>query len=163
MARRVFFSFHYDRDVWRASVVRNSWMTQDREEAGFFDASLWEEARREGEAAIKRLIDRGLENTTVTAVLIGSQTASRSYVGYEIDQSCRRGNGLVGIYVHNILDRTRARDTPGANPLDAWYIERAGARRYLSQLYSTYDWVADDGYRNLGAWVEAATRKSNSI
>ncbi|MDL1957599.1 MAG: TIR domain-containing protein [Candidatus Desulfofervidus auxilii] len=24
MARRVFFSFHYERDVWRANVVRNT-------------------------------------------------------------------------------------------------------------------------------------------
>ena len=24
MARRTFFSFHYERDVWRASIVRNS-------------------------------------------------------------------------------------------------------------------------------------------
>ena len=41
MARRVFFSFHYERDIWRANVVRNSWLTKDREAAGFFDASLW--------------------------------------------------------------------------------------------------------------------------
>ena len=46
MARRVFFSFHYERDIWRANVVRNSWVTQDREAAGFWDASLWEEAKK---------------------------------------------------------------------------------------------------------------------
>jgi hypothetical protein len=28
MARRVFFSFHYERDAQRASVVRNSWVTK---------------------------------------------------------------------------------------------------------------------------------------
>ncbi len=39
MARRVFFSFHYERDVWRAGQVRNSWVTKDREEAGFWDAA----------------------------------------------------------------------------------------------------------------------------
>lgn len=55
MARRVFFSFHYERDVWRASVVRQSWRTKpDRESAGFFDAGLWEEAKQKGEAASKR-------------------------------------------------------------------------------------------------------------
>ena len=58
MARRVFFSFHYERDIWRANQVRNSWVTQpDRESAGFFDASLWEEAKRKGDAAIKKMID----------------------------------------------------------------------------------------------------------
>jgi len=28
MARRVFFSFHHERDVWRANVVRHSWVTK---------------------------------------------------------------------------------------------------------------------------------------
>ncbi len=46
MARRVFFSFHYERDIWHANVVRNSWITQDREAAVFWDASLWEEAKK---------------------------------------------------------------------------------------------------------------------
>lgn len=32
MARRVFFSFHNERAIARANVVRNSWMTQDRED-----------------------------------------------------------------------------------------------------------------------------------
>lgn len=31
MARRVFFSFHYERDIWRANQVRNRWITKDRE------------------------------------------------------------------------------------------------------------------------------------
>ena len=48
MARRVFFSFHYDRDVTRAAVVRNSWVTHDRQESVFFDAGIWEEAKKKG-------------------------------------------------------------------------------------------------------------------
>lgn len=44
MARRVFFSFHYERDAWRAAQVRNSWVTKpDREAAGFWDAVAWED------------------------------------------------------------------------------------------------------------------------
>lgn len=39
MARRVFFSFHYERDIFQANVVPNSWRTGDREAAGSFDAS----------------------------------------------------------------------------------------------------------------------------
>ena len=31
-------------------------MTQDREVAGYFDASLWEEAKEKGDAAIKKMI-----------------------------------------------------------------------------------------------------------
>jgi MTH538 TIR-like domain (DUF1863) len=92
MARRVFFSFHYERDIWRASVVRNSWkMKPDREAAGFFDASIWEKAKTQGKAAIEKMIDEALVGTSVTAVLIGNQTASRGYVKYEIEQSVAQG------------------------------------------------------------------------
>ncbi len=97
MARRVFFSFHYERDIWRSSIVRNSWLTHpDREAAGFWDASLWEETKLRGDAAIQRLIDAGLEYTSVTAVLIGSETADRRWVQYELRKSYERGNGLLG-------------------------------------------------------------------
>lgn len=55
MARRVFFSFHYAKDVQRAQVVRNSWVTKpDREDAAFFDSSVFEASKRNGEAALKR-------------------------------------------------------------------------------------------------------------
>jgi hypothetical protein len=147
MARRVFFSFHYERDVWRASVVRNSWVTKsDREAAGFFDAGMWEEAKKKGDAAIKKLIDDALVGTTVTAVLIGTETSTRTYVKYEIDQSIARGNGLLGIRIHNIKDKDGKTDTWGANPLPLGY--------------AVYDWVSDNGYDNLGAWVEAAAKKA---
>jgi hypothetical protein len=48
MAKRVFFSFHHD-DVkaFRANVVRQHWVTKpNREAAGFFDASIWEKAKK---------------------------------------------------------------------------------------------------------------------
>ena len=45
MARRVFFSFEYRHDVTRAMVVRNSWVTQGKEAAGFVDAAELEEVK----------------------------------------------------------------------------------------------------------------------
>ncbi len=46
MARRIFFSFHYENDVWRANIVRNSWVTADA--AGFVDAADFEEVKKVG-------------------------------------------------------------------------------------------------------------------
>lgn len=37
-------------------------------------------------------------------VVIGNQTSDRPYVKHEIDQSVARGNGLLGIYIHNTKD-----------------------------------------------------------
>lgn len=146
MARRVYFAFHYQRDIFRVNVVRNSYVVEGVAAAGFSDGSLWEEAKRKGDAAIKALIDKGLEGTSVTAVLIGAQTASREYVEYEIDQSWKRGNGLLGIYIHGISDAILRRpDIQGNDPF---------VGRYTG--IKTYDWVRDDGYNNIGKWVQAA-------
>ena len=81
MARRVFFSFEYEHDVSRSMVVRNSWVTQSREAAGFVDAADFEEVKRGGDPAIKRWIREQLRGTSVTVVLVGSHTCVSRYVG----------------------------------------------------------------------------------
>lgn len=116
MARRVFFSFHYQRDIWRVNQIRNMPNITGAAAAGFQDASLWEEAKNKGEAAIKKLINDGLQNTSVTVVFIGAKTAGRQYINYEIEQSIARGNGLVGIQIHHLENQSGETDSPGATP-----------------------------------------------
>jgi len=65
VARRTFFSFKYE-DVSRAMVVRNSWVTKEKEAAGFIDAADFEELEKEGDDAIRDWIDEQLDGTTVT-------------------------------------------------------------------------------------------------
>lgn len=72
MARRVFFSFHYA-DVMNANIARNSGQFKPTSETGFYDKSLWEEAESKGKAALQKLIDAGLNNTSVTCFLIGKK------------------------------------------------------------------------------------------
>jgi len=69
MAGRAFFSFHFERDVWRAGQVRNSWVTKDRESSGFFDAAAWEEVMKKTDAEIEKWIGTELNGTSVTVVL----------------------------------------------------------------------------------------------
>lgn len=90
MARRVFFSFEYS-DVSRAMVVRNSWVTQGREAAGFIDSADFEELKKKGNDAIKRWIDDQLNGTSVTVVLVGKDTCYSKWVKYEIEKSEERG------------------------------------------------------------------------
>jgi len=149
MARHVYFAFHYQRDIWRVNVVRNSNVVQGFDSAGFMDYSLWEEAKRKGDEAIKRLINEGLRGTTVTVVLIGAKTSEREYVDYEIDRSWTRGNGLIGVYIHSIKDRYGYTDVKGADPFVAGY-----------EKIRTYDWVLDNGYENLGDWIDAAYERA---
>lgn len=147
MARRVFFSFHFERDVWRAGQIRNSWVTKpDRASAGFWDAASWEEVKRKGEEAVKQWIRNEISGTSITAVLIGAETVLRDYVRYEIQHSWDSGNNLLGIYINNMKDRSGLTDIKGANPFTTM-----GYRNI-----SVYDWVTDNGYANLGTWVENA-------
>lgn len=141
MARKVFFSFHYQRDLWRVNVVRNSAMVEGVSAAGFRDQSLWEETAKRGDAAVMQLIDSGLEGTSVTVVLIGAETASRKYVTYEIEKSVARGNGLLGVRINNIKDQNGRTDAPGGVPAA---LTNAGATVYVWE------------YGKLGEWVENA-------
>ena len=81
-------------------IVRNSWVTQDS--AGFIDKADFEEVKRKGDAAIKKWIDEQLKGTTVTVVLVGENTKKSKWVQYEIDESIKRGNGLLEINISKI-------------------------------------------------------------
>ena len=91
-------------------------MKPDREAAGFFDASLWESARKTGPTAVKRLINGGIEGTTVTCVLIGSQTYSRPWVRYEVMRSVRKGNKIIGVHINSIRGKDKQTKELGPNP-----------------------------------------------
>ena len=157
MARRTFFSFHYKNDVWRANVVRNSWVTKpDREAAGFVDSAAFEEIKKKGDQAIKNWIDGQLKGTSVTVVLIGSETSTRPYVKYEVTQSFGKGNGMLGIYIQGIKDQYGNTSVKGSNQFGEIGKDRNGNAVYFSTAYPTYDWVADNGRDNIGAWIRAA-------
>ena len=141
MARRVFFSFEYKHDVSRAMVVRNSWVTQGKEAAGFLDAADFEEVKKGGDKAIKKWIREQLNGTSVTVVLVGSHTCTSKYVQYEIDQSEKRSNGLLGIDVSKIKD------------LNGNTTKRCGE---IPSGYPFYLWDKHDGYNNMGDWIEKA-------
>ncbi len=145
MARRVFFSFEYKNDVSRSMVVRNSWVTQEREAAGFVDAADFEAIEQEGDAAIRRWIDNQLKGTSVTVVLVGSKTCNNHWVAYEIEKSKEEGNGLLGIDISKIKD------------LNANTSERCGK---LPKGYPFYLWYKDNGYSKMGSWIEAAAKNA---
>jgi len=161
MARRAFFSFYYKKDVSRANQVRNSWVTKDdKEAAGFTDAAAFEEVEKGGDAAIKKWIDDQLSGTSVTVVLIGSETNERDYVKYELQKSYEKGNGMLGIYIHQCKDLSGKTDTKGSNHFGEIGKDDAGNAVYFSVAYTCYDWVDDDGYTNMGKWIEAAAKKA---
>lgn len=154
MTRRVFFSFHYNRDVRRIVQVRNSWVIRpDGAAQPFYDAAEFEEAKKRA-GGIEKWIEEQMRGTSVTVVLFGAETYDREWVRYEIKRSHELGKGILAIDIHNIKDPQKGADVQGRNPLDYWSVNGTS----FSKIYKTYDWVVDDGYKNMPAWIEAAAK-----
>lgn len=157
MARFVFFSFAYD-DVknFKVNVVRNSWLLKNKE-ATFVDGSIWEKSKTKGEAFLKDLIETGLKNTSVTAVLIGEDTANRRWVNYEIVKSFDKGNGIFGIHINRIKGRTGL-TARGQNPLDrvGFKVSEEGNKIQFYEL-------SNNKWRPFTYLPEINNKKSNSL
>ena len=154
--RQVFFSFHYKADAWRASQVRNMGVVEGNKPVSDND---WEEIVRGGEGAIKRWIDEQMRYRSCVVVLIGSQTAGRKWIKYEIKKGWNDSKGLVGIHIYNLKDQDGNQVQKGRNPFDDFTVN--GER--LSNIIKVYDPpylnsqnVYDYIKQNLSSWVEEA-------
>lgn len=157
MARRVFFSFHYDKDGWRAAKIRN---IGKLEADNPVSDNEWEQIKKGGDAAIQRWIDRQMYGKSCCVVLVGEQTASRKWVKYEIQQSWRSGKGVVGIRIHRITDRDDRTSPSGPSPFDTTVD---GVK--LSSIIRLYDPTGYDSKsvyatiaNGIEGWVEEAIR-----
>lgn len=118
MARRTFFSFHYQPDVWRAMNVRNCLqLVKDETIDGFFDSSVFEASKRESESSLKTFLREGMNNTSVTCVLTGTNTWARRWVRYEIVRAILKGNGLLTVDIHGVKNKDGQIAVKGADPL----------------------------------------------
>ncbi|MDN7429923.1 hypothetical protein CFB89_14495 [Burkholderia sp. AU16741] len=158
MTRKVFFSFHFDADSWRASKVRQMGALEGNEPVSGND---WETVKRGGDVAIERWIASQMSGRTCAVVLVGAQTASRPWVKYEIRKAWERGLGVVGVRIHGLTDQNLRTATPGANPFAGFNLSQTS----LSQIVPLHDPAGLDSKavyasieKNLDAWVEDAIR-----
>lgn len=134
MARRCFYSFHYNADSTRASQVREIGAIEGNRPATDND---WEAITKQGDAAIERWIAGQLEGKSCTIVLVGSATANRKWINYEIVQSWNKGLGVVGVCVHGLKDLNGNTSPKGANPFD--FIAHGPTKKPLASLVKSYD------------------------
>lgn len=124
-------------------IVRNSDVIRGDDKRGFIDKAEFEKVKKKGSDAIKDWIDAQLDNTTVTVVLVGEKTNESRWVKYEIEQSIKRGNGLLGIDISKVADFN--------NPTTSCCGEMPAG-------YPFYRWNKDKGYENLEKWIENAAK-----
>jgi len=132
--RRVFYSFHYAPDNWRAATVRNIGAIEGNSPATDND---WETVKRGGDRAIKTWIASQMSYRSCTVVLVGSATANRKWINYEIVKSWDDGMGVVGIRIHGLKDSYGSTSYVGGNPFD--FIKHGASGRALSSIVKCYD------------------------
>ncbi|WP_420463147.1 TIR domain-containing protein [Candidatus Palauibacter sp.] len=132
LKRRVFYSFNYETDRWRAATVRNIGVVEGNRPAT--DTS-WEELTRQGAPAIRAWIVDQMRARSCTVVLVGTHTTGRPWVEYEIEKSWKDGMGVVGIRIHGLRNRDGHVAARGPNP----FRIAVGAHEDLSRVVKCYD------------------------
>ncbi len=158
--RQVFYSFHYKPDSWRASTVRNIGAIEGNKPAPDND---WETITSGGDESIKDWIKNQMRYRSCTVVLVGSNTANRKWINYEIVESWNSDMGVVGIHINGLKNSEGFTSQKGSNPFDFITYGNSGAK--LSSIVKCYtpsgdnsqekyDWIV----KYIGDAVEEAVK-----
>ncbi|MBD3340065.1 MAG: hypothetical protein GF353_13205 [Candidatus Lokiarchaeota archaeon] len=134
MARKIFSSFHYKPDNWRASTVRNIGSIEGNQLASDND---WESITSGGNDAIKRWINQQMKGRSCAIVLVGTNTAGRKWINYEIKKGWNTGKGVLGIHIHNLKDKDGNQSLTGNNPFTGFTV--GDDKIKLSSIVKCYD------------------------
>ena len=132
MARKVFYSFHYKPDVTRVARVRNIGALEDNPPASDND---WETITKGGASAIKRWINDQMRGRSCVLVLVGSKTAGRKWIKYEIERAWKESKGLAGIHIHGLKNLEGKISSKGRNPFEDFTL---GSKK-LSSVVKCYN------------------------
>ena len=163
---QVFFSLHFERDIYRAEQIRAMGIVECNL---FLPRDEWEK-RKKMTGGVEKWIDASMRHRDCIIVLIGTETAARPWVRYEIKKAWTDGMSIVGIYIHNIKD-PRYEDCPplhgkcirGADPFAAIRLNNGMS---LSHYVTCYDPNPRDSCMdiasNLVTWIKNAAVISSS-
>ena len=111
----------------------------------------WETVKRGGDRAIKRWIEQQIQTRSCTVVLVGSKTAGRRWITYEIEKSWNDGKGAVGIRIHGLQNQYGETAARGKNPFDFLTFNSTGAQ--MSSVVKCYT-PAGSTSRDRYAWIQ---------
>ena len=158
MARKIFYSFHFDNDVMRVQLVRNMGVVEGNTPVS---PNTWEEVKNKGNASVEKWIDDNMSGKSCVIVLIGTDTHKRPWVEYEIKKAWNDGKGILGIHIHNLTCPNNGKCPKGSDPFDSLTFKLNGT----VVVPKVYDPKSSDAYNdiaaNLSNWVEAAVKQRN--
>jgi hypothetical protein len=149
MKRKVFYSFHFDNDNWRAGQVRNMGVVEGNQPVS---GNKWEEVKQ-SETSIKKWIDDNLKDKSCLIVLIGEKTSERKWVKYEIERAWELGKAVCGIYIHNLKNAYGEQSKKGRNPFASFIPIPIPI---FETKYTSSDYVYNDIKNNISDLVEKA-------
>ena len=153
--RQVFYSFHYERDNWRAAMVRSIGTIEGNEPA---TDNNWEAVAKAGDNEIEKWINGQMKYRTCAIVLVGTSTANRKWINYEICEAWKNGMGVVGIYIHGLKNQAEQTSQPGRNPFD--YIVYTATGKKLSSIVKCYN---PDGTSSQAKYAWISKHLSNAV
>ena len=160
MARKCFYSFHYKKDNWRVSQVRNIGAVEGSKTV---KDNNWEKVTKGGDKKIKEWIDEQIKGRTCTVILAGSDTADRKWINYEIKKSWDDNKGVVVIFIHNLKDSNEKQSSKGNDPLFYVNVKIGKEEKRLSTIAKAYNPDETDSEKvysyikeNIEKWIEEA-------
>lgn len=161
MARATFTSFHYQNDYWRVQQILRMGAIEGQE---IMPAQNWEEVKTEGDAAVEEWINKEMAYKSAVVVLIGSQTASRKFVKYEIRRAWSIKKPLVGIRIHGLKDANGNTSTAGSNPFEQFGFSDstktfADYVRVFNPVGADSTQIYADIKKNLTTWIDSAYKR----
>ena len=161
MARSIFASFHYDNDAHRVQQVLQMGAIEGD---SLVVAQKWEEVKRRSDAAIQNWIDEQMKRKSAVVVLVGAQTASRTWVDYEICKAWDDKRPLVGIRIHGLKNLAQRTDSRGANPFANVPLQGGGSLDQHVDLHDPPGVNSKAVYAsiesNIDAWIANAKKRS---
>lgn len=95
-SRHVFISFDHE-DLNEVNLLRGQ-AKNDQVDLQFDDHSVKEPFDSTNADYIKRQIREKIDRCSVTVVYLSDKTASSKWVNWEIEESIKRGKGVIGVY-----------------------------------------------------------------
>ncbi len=158
MARKVFTSFHYKSDNWRATQIRNIGKIEGN---SVVSANKWEEVTEGGATAIKKWINDNMYGKSCVIVFVGENTAGRKWIKYEIERAWSEKKGIFGIYIHNLKNSKGEKAMKGNNPFSNFTL---GSKKLSSIVkcynppYTASTSVYNHIKENIEDWIEEAIK-----
>lgn len=156
----VFYSFYYKGDSARVQQIIHMGLVEGQP---VLTAQEWEAVEGQGDAAIQAWIDDQMKWKAAVVVLIGSNTANRKWVNYEITEAWDEKRPLVGIRINGLAPLHWAQESVGANPFASVALQNGGTVADYVPVYTPSGADSAEVYSsiaaNLTTWASSGYRR----